>query len=202
MDVAAVVALRRTEEGNQQGTWELTGGGRWWLPAGQVSGPRFSDEEFLAEAVSNYRRFVRLKLRLAHREQVIVPTYQIDLMWHTHILANFAGAPPAAARRPPPGYRPAIHCRRCAPLMAAGAVRRRCCGGAAPAGYNADCIRLTGATLNHDDSLNDRSDDSPLGECGGGPVAVTLAATPTAWQRCHGGIGAPGGGGGGGGGET
>ena len=86
--------------------------------AAQVSGHRFEDEEFLAEAVANYKRFVFLK-KGASREQVIVPTYQIDLMWHTHILASFAG-------------------------------------------YDADCIELTGSTLNHDDSLNDRSEDSAL----------------------------------------
>lgn len=55
----------------------------------QVSGPRYVDEEFLLEALHNYQRFVML---MAHKDksQILVPTYQIDLMWHTHMLANFA----------------------------------------------------------------------------------------------------------------
>ena len=55
----------------------------------QVSGPKYADEEFLQEGLENYHRFVTL---MAHKDtgQMLVPTYQIDLMWHTHLLANFA----------------------------------------------------------------------------------------------------------------
>ena len=52
----------------------------------QVSGPRFNDDSFLREGVVNYWRFLTL-MRL-HPSAFLVPTYQIDLMWHTHILAS------------------------------------------------------------------------------------------------------------------
>ena len=70
----------------------------------QVSQPKFEDEEFLADGVEAYRRFVMLRKHAP--EQTIVPTYQIDLMWHTHILADFGN-------------------------------------------YHADCLALSGKTLNH-----------------------------------------------------
>lgn len=54
----------------------------------QVSGPRFDDDCFLRDGVTNYERFLRLRASPHGRSQIIVPTYQIDLMWHTHILAN------------------------------------------------------------------------------------------------------------------
>ena len=50
----------------------------------QVSGPNFNNDEFLRHGVDNYVRF--LHLRRADPGQFIVPTYQIDLMWHTHML--------------------------------------------------------------------------------------------------------------------
>jgi hypothetical protein len=52
----------------------------------QVSAPRFQDPHFLDQGVDNYHRF--LQLRKYAPSQTIVPTYQIDLMWHTHILAS------------------------------------------------------------------------------------------------------------------
>ena len=52
----------------------------------QVSGPRFSDESFLRDGVINYGRFLTL-MRL-HPGAFLVPTYQLDLIWHTHILAS------------------------------------------------------------------------------------------------------------------
>jgi len=55
----------------------------------QVSGPRFSAVEFLEEGVSNYAKFVRL-MGEKSKPQFLVPTYQIDLMWHTHMLASIA----------------------------------------------------------------------------------------------------------------
>ena len=54
----------------------------------QVSGPRFSDPFFLHEGVLNYARL--LKLMQLNPTAFLVPTYQIDLMWHTHMLASFA----------------------------------------------------------------------------------------------------------------
>jgi hypothetical protein len=54
----------------------------------QVSGPRFADHEFLQDGVGNYYKFLQLRKRASNKQQVIVPTYQIDLMWHTHILTH------------------------------------------------------------------------------------------------------------------
>ena len=47
----------------------------------QVSGPRFEDESFLKDGVTNYWKFLRLRASSLGRRQIIVPTYQIDLMW-------------------------------------------------------------------------------------------------------------------------
>eukprot|EP00816_Leptocylindrus_hargravesii_P006274 CAMPEP_0196826968 /NCGR_PEP_ID=MMETSP1362-20130617/93907_1 /TAXON_ID=163516 /ORGANISM="Leptocylindrus danicus, Strain CCMP1856" /LENGTH=568 /DNA_ID=CAMNT_0042207577 /DNA_START=579 /DNA_END=2281 /DNA_ORIENTATION=- len=91
----------------------------------QVSSPAFEDNDFLQDAVVNYFRFLSLKKHCADtvgKERfIIVPTYQIDLMWHTHMLAD--------------------------------------CNGTA---YRQDCRRILGKTLDHDDSLNDRSEGSDL----------------------------------------
>jgi hypothetical protein len=57
----------------------------------QVSGLRFSDDDFLVEGVRNYYKFLCLKSTDAGKRQIIVPTYQIDLMWHTHILSSLSG---------------------------------------------------------------------------------------------------------------
>ncbi len=52
----------------------------------QVSGPQFSDDDFLKEGINEYYKFLLLK-----EDGKLLPlvlTYQIDLMWHTHILIN------------------------------------------------------------------------------------------------------------------
>ena len=53
----------------------------------QVKQTKFSDDAFLKEGVKNYHRFLRLypKARGLHR---LVPTYQIDIIWHTHMLSS------------------------------------------------------------------------------------------------------------------
>jgi Glycine-rich domain-containing protein-like len=57
-----------------------------WLPqSDRPSGERFDDIEFLNAGVENYYKFLTLKPKA--KEVVLVPTYQIDLMWHTHILS-------------------------------------------------------------------------------------------------------------------
>jgi hypothetical protein len=59
----------------------------------QVSGPKFLLENndindmFLKEGITNYSRFVKLTNH-PQRRHILVPTYQIDLMWHTHILSS------------------------------------------------------------------------------------------------------------------
>ena len=85
----------------------------------QVSGERFNDDEFLLEGVRNYYKFLTLKKSDAGSKQIIVPTYQIDLMWHTHMLSSMKD-------------------------------------------YNNDCCNIIGKTLNHDDSLNDRTEGGTL----------------------------------------
>ncbi|CAJ1959374.1 unnamed protein product [Cylindrotheca closterium] len=85
----------------------------------QVSGPRFASEEFLKEGAVQYYKFLKLRRTAEKSNTILVPTYQIDLMWHTHILSSLTG-------------------------------------------YFVDCKAIMGTTLNHDDSLNDRTDDGPL----------------------------------------
>jgi hypothetical protein len=54
----------------------------------QVSGERFQDDDFLEEGVENYTKFLKLKQKAWERQIILVPTYQIDLFWHTHILSS------------------------------------------------------------------------------------------------------------------
>jgi Glycine-rich domain-containing protein-like len=49
-----------------------------------VSGPRYQEDDFLLDAVENYHKF----LALSPGDLPLVPTFQIDLMWHTHMLAS------------------------------------------------------------------------------------------------------------------
>jgi hypothetical protein len=56
----------------------------------QVSGPKFSNQDFLHQAVENYHKFLKLS-SVGEKALPLVPTYQIDLMWHTHILASLRG---------------------------------------------------------------------------------------------------------------
>ena len=56
----------------------------------QVSGARFNDPVFLQEGKDNYVKFLKLRPRAQSKGIVLVPTYQIDLMWHTHILSSIS----------------------------------------------------------------------------------------------------------------
>ena len=49
-----------------------------------MSGPRYDEGYFLHDGVKRYENF----LRLMRSGEFLVPTYQIDLFWHTHILAS------------------------------------------------------------------------------------------------------------------
>eukprot|EP00522_Entomoneis_paludosa_P003777 CAMPEP_0172475808 /NCGR_PEP_ID=MMETSP1065-20121228/70059_1 /TAXON_ID=265537 /ORGANISM="Amphiprora paludosa, Strain CCMP125" /LENGTH=563 /DNA_ID=CAMNT_0013234023 /DNA_START=190 /DNA_END=1878 /DNA_ORIENTATION=+ len=51
-----------------------------------VSQPRFEDLEFLRQGVTKYHNF--LALRQNDDALPLVPTFQIDLMWHTHIATS------------------------------------------------------------------------------------------------------------------
>jgi len=100
----------------------------------QVSGPRFlHDDKFLQQGLVNYFKFLLLKPKA--KRTIIVPTYQIDLFWHTHMLSSISL-------------------------------------------YNADCTRIcNGMTLNHDDSLNDRSE--------GGILDRSFRATVELWKEMY-----------------
>ncbi|XP_024537305.1 glycine-rich domain-containing protein 1-like [Selaginella moellendorffii] len=53
----------------------------------QVSGPHYVDENFLRAAVARYKAFLHLVFRHTSAASVfLVPTYDIDLIWHTHQL--------------------------------------------------------------------------------------------------------------------
>jgi len=52
----------------------------------QVQGQQYNDDNFLKQGVINYHKFIQLKSTETGKNQLIVPTYQIDLIWHTHIL--------------------------------------------------------------------------------------------------------------------
>jgi hypothetical protein len=100
----------------------------------QVTQERFGDEDFLVDGVEAYCKFLKLRSTEQGREQIIVPTYQIDLMWHTHILSSLES-------------------------------------------YDDDCRKITGRTLHHDDSLNDRSEGSTLNRAFG--------ATKQIWREVY-----------------
>jgi hypothetical protein len=100
----------------------------------QVSGPTFSNNTFLLLGAENYSKFVLLMAK-RDRPQFLVPTYQIDLMWHTHMLSSIAK-------------------------------------------YHADNMRITGTILEHDDSLNDRTE--------GGTLDSNFQATRKLWSDVYG----------------
>ncbi|XP_025085903.1 uncharacterized protein LOC112559134 [Pomacea canaliculata] len=94
-----------------------------------VSLPHFTDLKFLEAAENRYRKFLYLKQQ--NPELFVVPTYDIDLLWHTHQLH--------------------------------------------PLRYKEDTERILGRTLDHDDSVSDRSR--------GSKQAVSEAMTREAWQK-------------------
>ncbi len=52
----------------------------------QVSQNNFSHDDFLQQGVNNYYKFMSLMTESEKKPRFLVPTYQIDLIWHTHIL--------------------------------------------------------------------------------------------------------------------
>jgi hypothetical protein len=53
-----------------------------------VSGPRFSDDLFLTAAIERYDNFLRLMGSCGYRKHFYVPSYDVDLVWHTHMLSS------------------------------------------------------------------------------------------------------------------
>ena len=54
----------------------------------QVSGPCFSSESFLAAAITRYDQFLCLMGVHGYRNMFYVPSYDVDLCWHTHMLIS------------------------------------------------------------------------------------------------------------------
>ena len=57
----------------------------------QVSDPRFTDLRFLQQGVAHYVLFLQLfaeRSRSRDKLTPLIPTYQIDLIWHTHMLKS------------------------------------------------------------------------------------------------------------------
>ena len=100
----------------------------------QVSGDNFCNDEFLCQGVENYTKFVRL-MGQKQSPQFLVPTYQVDLMWRSHMLSSIAN-------------------------------------------YHKDNIRMNGSTLEHNDSLNDRTE--------GGKLDTNFQATRKMWREVYG----------------
>jgi hypothetical protein len=50
-----------------------------------VSQPYYTDDQFLTEAMTKYHKFLQL---MPEMKMPIIPTFQVDLMWHTHILIS------------------------------------------------------------------------------------------------------------------
>lgn len=56
----------------------------------QVSGDKYACDKFLKQGVKNYEKFLKLTPQANDLGMILVPTYQIDLMWHTHILSSIS----------------------------------------------------------------------------------------------------------------
>ena len=54
----------------------------------QVSGEPYTFDSFLENGRDNYEKFMKLTVPAKQLHIILVPTYQIDLMWHTHILSS------------------------------------------------------------------------------------------------------------------
>lgn len=53
----------------------------------QISEPWYKEDEFLQDGVKRYHQFLQLA-KVMDRSVPLVPTFQIDLLWHTHILTS------------------------------------------------------------------------------------------------------------------
>jgi hypothetical protein len=56
----------------------------------QVHGGQYLEDSFLRQGAQNYGKFIQLKSTEAGKKILIVPTCQIDLLWHTHILFSIS----------------------------------------------------------------------------------------------------------------
>lgn len=52
------------------------------------SGPQWEQDEFLQQAIQRYKNFLSIAQHVSDPKQKIVPCYDIDLAWHTHILQS------------------------------------------------------------------------------------------------------------------
>lgn len=100
-DIAAPASsLEKMEQGTSRGTLHgfdvIDSATRQATFLWQISTPLYSDPDFLRNAVINYYRFLLLR-KVQNQENatsapanvdMIVPTFQIDLIWHTHIACS------------------------------------------------------------------------------------------------------------------
>ena len=103
----------------------------------QLRWPEYDDTKFLDDSLCRYQMMLNL-MRL-HPDQFIVPTYDIDNIWHTHL--------------------------------------------AYPARYFADCLRVVGHDVGHDDSENDRSEGSKLRVSAKKTELLWNAEFPSRWRK-------------------
>jgi hypothetical protein len=103
----------------------------------QVNWPEYEHCAFLEESVRRYE--MMLELMKKHPRQFIVPTYDIDNIWHTHL--------------------------------------------AFPSRYKADCKRIAGREINHDDSVNDRSSGSFLNKSSAETERLWNETFSTPWRK-------------------
>ena len=99
--------------------------------------PEYDDATFLEESVDRYRSM--LVLMGKHPTQFIVPTYDIDNVWHTHM--------------------------------------------AFPRHYLADCLRIAGREIGHDDSDSDRAAGSKLQVCSAATERLWKDAFGSDWRK-------------------
>ena len=97
----------------------------------QVSRSCFRQDKFLREGVDRYHKFLLL-WKSATKIHSLIPTYQIDVIWNSHMLSSTKK-------------------------------------------YDEDCKELIGCEFDHDDSLDDRSEESS--------EFIAFHATKSLWER-------------------
>ena len=87
-EIQSIINKNSSDEGDIDGFNVIESCSRQSSFLWQVSSDRFDDRTFLQQGVGNYYKFLQLKDTAEGRKMIIVPTYQIDLMWHTHMLSS------------------------------------------------------------------------------------------------------------------
>ena len=156
--------------------------------ARQVALPHYADDTFLRRAVKRYKMYLALKR--AHPKIFLVPTYDMDFVWHAHQAHPLAYARDTSREpcRAVPNSRRFIQTRavRARERWSRGHVGRAASSlvGEAQAssphtGCESDLLAgLLGKMMNHDDSVNDRAEGSRLSNA--------ATSTRQLWARAYG----------------